>query len=104
MNTIVRPLSEAIDMSCKGYLPVKMMIAFQEDVYDFRKISKDKRSLIFSNEDDTSYLQFLLNKEGTLEYVEYHDYDSDNIEEHILFNIKWTPELIKHTYNKYGVL
>lgn len=104
MSKNITTINEVIDMACKGYLPVKMLFVFQEEVYDFQKISRDRTSLLYFNEDESSYIDFRLDKDGRLEYVEFNNYDPDDLEDHILFDIRWTPELIKKTYYNYGIL
>jgi|SRR5690625_1023891 len=104
MSENIPPITEVIDMACKGYLPIKMKFGFQEDIYAFRGMRKNLRSIHYSNEDETAYIDFWLNKDGRLEYVEYIMDDLDELEVHILFDIKWTPELVRETYYNYGVL
>jgi len=102
MQRKLKPISEVIEMACKGFFPIKSDIYFQETIYEFKYINKKRTNLIYCNENESNKLDFRLDDDGILQYIEYIDSEFDDDDEHIIFNIDWS-ELQKIANNDYGL-
>ncbi|NRG28117.1 hypothetical protein HRF69_13415 [Bacillus circulans] len=94
MNRTVKPISEVIEMACKGFIPFKRNAFFyQGEIYEASLINKIKTSLLYYKENDTgTSIEFRFDENGNLIFVELKpdpdDYDYD--EDYILFDSRWT--------------